>query len=89
MTYRGDHTRFAAMVARMLRAYARRVAAGSPEDLAEMLRLRETLEASITEAVVGLRASGYSWTEIATPAGVTKQAMASRYGAAEHWAACG
>lgn len=85
-THAGDHSRYRAMLGRMLRAYARRVATSSPEDLAEMVTLRATLEANITEAVVGLRQQGYSWAEIARPLGISKQAVASRYGAAEHWA---
>lgn len=78
-TYRGDHSRFHAMLRRMIRAYARRVTAGSPEDLAEMVTLRAYLESGITTAVQGLRAQGYSWAEVARPLGITKQAAQQRY----------
>lgn len=80
MTFQGDHSRFRAMLGRMLRAYSRRVAASSVEDLGEMVQLRAELEDCIQQAVRGLRGLDVSWADIAAPLGVTKQAAQQRYG---------
>lgn len=54
------------MVRRMVRAYGRRVADESEADLAEMLLLREEVEAAIAAAVRGQRQNhGQSWAYIA------------------------
>lgn len=69
---------FAAMLSRMLTAYGRRVADADPVDLATMLRLRDDLDASITHAVAGLR-TRHSWSEIAAPLGITRQAAQMKW----------
>jgi hypothetical protein len=72
---------YAAMVRRMLLAHGRRVADADPEDLAEMVALREVLEAAIGDAVRGQRARhGRSWADLARCLGVTRQAVYLRYG---------
>lgn len=78
----GDHTRFAGAVRRMVRAHGRRVADADPEDLAELLALREAVEAAIAAAVEGQR-ERYSWAQIARGLGTTRQAAQMRYGARE------
>ena len=71
---------FAAMVRRMLRAQGRRVADADPEDLVELLELRDVIEEAIADAVAGQRVSGFSWAQIARGLGTTRQAAQMRYG---------
>src|SRR5690348_14782872 len=61
---RAENDEYAAFVRRILRAYSRRVGDGDVEALALMLGLAEEIDAAIAGAVKGLRACGYSWTEI-------------------------
>ena len=42
--------------------------------------MAETIEASIRDTVTGRRACGYSWTEIGSWLGVTRQAAQQRWG---------
>lgn len=49
---------YAAMVRRIIRAHGRRVGDADPEDLAEMLEMREVLDEAIAEAVTGNGATG-------------------------------
>lgn len=70
---------YAAMLRRMVRAYGRRVADESPEDLAEMLSVRDELERAIGAAVAGQRDAGFSWAEIARGLGVKRQTAWERY----------
>ena len=77
---------FCAMMGRMIRAHRKRVAAGSAEDLADLVRLRDELDAAITEGAQALHAGtaehpGLSWTEIARVLGVSRQAARQRFGA--------
>src|SRR5919107_3730741 len=73
---------FDAFVRRILRAYARRVAAGDVEALASLAQLSSEVDAVTRLAVAGLRKSpyNYSWSEIADRLGVTKQTAHERYG---------
>jgi hypothetical protein len=64
---------YAAFVRRILRAYSRRVGDGDVEALALMLDLAG-------EAVEGLRTYGYSWAEIGSQLGITRQAAQQRWG---------
>ncbi|WP_435589827.1 hypothetical protein [Micromonospora aurantiaca (nom. illeg.)] len=64
---------------RVVRGYARRVAAGDVEALADMVGLADELESSIRAAVVGLRGFGYSWQEIADRLKVSRQAAHKRW----------
>jgi hypothetical protein len=70
-----------AFVRRILRAYSRRVGDGDVETLALMLGLAEEIDTAIAEAVKGLRAHGYSWAEISSRLGITRQAAQQRWGA--------
>jgi hypothetical protein len=73
---------FDAFARRILRAYARRVAAGDVEALASLVALSTEVDAVVRLAVAGLRAKpySYSWQEIADRLGTTKQAAQQRYG---------
>lgn len=76
-----ENAAYAAMVARMIRAYSRRVAAGDPEDLTVMLDLLATFEGAIGDAVLGLREQwGASWADIGRAAGMTRQSARERWG---------
>ena len=71
---------YARFVRRVVRAYARRVAAGDVDALADMTGLATELDQTITHAVIGLRENGYCWAEIAARLGVTRQAAQQRWG---------
>ena len=76
-----ENDEYAAFARRVLRAYARRVADGDVEALILMFGLAAEIDTAITEAVKGLRTSGYSWAEIGTRFGITRQAAQQRWGA--------
>jgi hypothetical protein len=71
---------YASFIRRVIRAHARRVAAGDADALADMTGLATELDAAISQAVTGLRNAGYSWAEIAARLGVTRQAAQQRWG---------
>jgi hypothetical protein len=75
-----ENDEYAAFARRVLRAYARRVADGDVEALILMFGLAAEIDTAITEAVKGLRTSGYSWAEIGTRFGITRQAAQQRWG---------
>ena len=75
-----ENDEYAAFARRILRAYARRVATGDVEALRDMVALSSLLDDAITEAVIGLRAHGYSWAEIGDRLGITRQAAQQRWG---------
>ena len=70
---RVENDDYAAFVRRILRAYSCRVGDGDVVARAVMLGL--------AEAVKGLRACGYSWAEIGSRLGITRQAAQQRWGA--------
>lgn len=71
---------YAAFCRRIIRAYSRRVAEHDYVDLAEMLRVRDEMDAAITAAVQGMRDRGVSWSMIGEGLGTTRQAAQMRYG---------
>ena len=71
---------YASFARRVLRAYARRVADGDVEALALMTDLADEIDTAISQAVSGLRSFGYSWAEIGSRLGVTRQAAQQRWG---------
>lgn len=71
---------FAAFVRRIIVAYGRRVATGDVEALADLIRLGADIEAATDEAIAGLRRHGYSWAEIGSRIGVSRQAAQQRWG---------
>ena len=77
-----ENDAYAAFTRRVIRAYARRVATGDVEALTDLVGLATQLDTAILAAVTGLRACGYSWTEIATRLGIRRQAAHQRWGGA-------
>jgi hypothetical protein len=75
-----ENDEYASFVRRVIRAHARRVAAGDVDALADMTGLIAELDEAITRAVTGLRKAGYSWAEIAARLGVTRQAAQQPWG---------
>ena len=75
-----ENDEYGAFVRRILRAYSRRVADGDVEALSLMTGLADELDAAIAEAVKGLRGRGYSWAEIGSRLGITRQAAHQRWG---------
>jgi hypothetical protein len=78
----GRMVEYAAFARRVLRAYARRVATGDVEALTLMLGLSAEIDTAIGQAVQGLRGFGYSWAEIGSRLGITRQAAQQRWGRA-------
>ncbi len=76
-----ENDAYAAFIRRVVRAYGRRIADGDIEALRDLLTLNQELEQATDTAVAGLRTFGYSWAEIATRIGVTRQAAQQRWGA--------
>ena len=76
----GENDEYAAFARRVLRAYARRVADGDVEALTLMTDLADEIDTAISQAVTGLRAFGYSWAEIGSRLGITRQAAQQRWG---------
>ena len=77
-----ENDEYAAFARRVLRAYARRIANGDVEALTLMLGLSAEIDDAISQAVRGLRAFGYSWAEIGSWLGITRQAAQQRWGRA-------
>ena len=75
-----ENDEYAAFARRVLRAYARRVATGDIEALTLMTDLAAEIDSAISQAVTGLRGFGYSWAEIGSRLGVTRQAAQQRWG---------
>lgn len=77
-----ETSEYASFARRAVRAYSRRVGeAGDVESLAGMLALSRDLDGAIAQAVKGLREDhGYSWADIASRLGVTRQACQQRWG---------
>jgi hypothetical protein len=75
-----ENDEYAAFARRVLRAYARRVADGDVEALILMFGLAAEIDTAITEAIKGLRGCGYSWAEIGSRLGITRQAAQQRWG---------
>jgi hypothetical protein len=71
---------YAAFSRRVIAAQARRIAAGDVEGLADLTALEDEVQRAIHTAVSGLRTQGYSWAEIATRLGITRQAAQQRWG---------
>jgi hypothetical protein len=76
-----ENDQYAAFARRVLRAYGRRVAQGDVEALTLMLGLSAEIDTAIAQAVTGLRGFGYSWAEIGSRLGITRQAAQQRWGA--------
>ena len=68
------------MVRRIIAAHGRRCADADPEDLAELVALRQAVDAAVQTAVDGLRDQGVSWSQIGAGLGITKQAAQAAWG---------
>ena len=77
-----ENDEYAAFARRVLRAYARRIADGDVEALTLMLGLSAEIDTAISQAVSGLRELGYSWAEIGSRLGITRQTAQQRWGRA-------
>jgi hypothetical protein len=75
-----ENDEYAAFIRRVITAYSRRVAAGDVEALHDLVTLSDQLDTAIAHAVLGLRAFGYSWADIANRLGITRQAAQQRWG---------
>ena len=75
-----ENDEYAAFARRVLRAYARRIADGDIEALTLMVILADDLDDATRQAIDGLRESGYSWAEIGSRLGITRQAAWQRWG---------
>jgi hypothetical protein len=75
-----ENSEYAAFARRVLRAYSRRVAVGDVESLTDLISLVDDINDAIGQAVRGLRDAGYSWAEIGSRLGITRQAAQQRWG---------
>ncbi len=78
-TAQTEADRYGAFVRRILRAYSRRVGDRDIAALAGLADLTREVDAATLAAVRGLRESGYSWAEIGSALGTSKQAAAQRF----------
>ncbi|MGW3793179.1 hypothetical protein ACWD8I_18730 [Micromonospora arida] len=74
-----ENDQFAAFTRRIIRAHGRRVATGDVEALRDLVALSTDLDRAIGDAVIGLRAFGYSWAEIGSCLGISRQAAQQRW----------
>jgi len=74
-----ENDEYGEFIRRILRAYSRRVADGDIDALSLMTRLADELDDAIAQAIKGLRAQGYSRTEIGDRLGITRQAARQRW----------
>lgn len=65
---------------RFIRAAGRNTADADEFELAELVALRDELEAAIRVAVVGQRRWGRSWAYVGAALGITRQSAQERYG---------
>ena len=79
-----ENDEYAAFARRILRAPARRIADGDVEALTLMLGLSAEINDAISQAVTGLRGFGYSWAEIGSRLGITRQAAQQRWANSEN-----
>ena len=75
-----ENDEYSAFVRRVIRAYSRRVAAGDIDAIADMTRLADDLDQAFRQAITGLRSCGYSWADIGTRLGITRQSAWERWG---------
>jgi len=85
---RAENDDYAAFARRIVAAHGRRIAAGDVERLRDLVTLADEVDQATATAVAGLRRVGYSWAELATRLGITRQAAQQRWGACSLWVAC-
>jgi hypothetical protein len=72
------------MIRRMVAAAGKRVSEADAEDLAELIGIRDDLDAAIQRAVDGLREDGYTWESIGAATGTSRQAALMKWGSTRH-----
>jgi hypothetical protein len=75
-----ENDEYAEFVHRILRAYARRIARGDIDANTGLAAIAGEADNAMRQAVAGLRKAGYSWADIGTRLGVTRQAAQQRWG---------
>ena len=75
-----ENDAYTAFCSRIIRAAGKRIAAGDVEGLPDLLALQDELDKATADAVRGLRGFGYSWADIASRLGVSRQAAQQRWG---------
>ena len=76
-----ENGEYAAFLRRVIRAYSRRVAQGDIDAITDMAAISTELDDAIRQAITALRDQhGYSWTDIATRLGITRQGAQQRWG---------
>jgi hypothetical protein len=75
-----ENSDYTAFLRRAIRSAGTRVGGGDVDGLADLLSLASELDRAIDAAVRGLRAAGYSWGEVASRLGVSRQAAQQRWG---------
>lgn len=75
-----ENDAYLVFVARVIAAAGKRIASGDVEVLPDLAQLATDLETALITAVTGLREFGYSWEQIASRLGVTRQAAQQRWG---------
>src|SRR3954464_14840217 len=75
-----ENDAYLVFVARVITAAGKRIATGDVDALPDLAQLSADLDAALITAVQGLREFGYSWEQIASRLGVTRQAAQQRWG---------
>ena len=75
-----ENDEYADFLRRALHGYTRRVAHGDIDALASFSALVAEAGEQLSEAVFFLRVRGYSWAEIGSRLGITRQAAQQRWG---------
>ena len=70
-----ENDEYAAFVRRIVRAYVLRISKGDVEALRGIVELTDLIEEATADAVLALRAYGYSWAEIGQRLGISRQAV--------------
>lgn len=81
---RHEAPELASAARRMMRALAVRACEGDTEAIEQLAQLQADLDAALGSAVAGARSRvGYSWADVASMVGTTRQAAQQRFGKAD------
>ncbi len=75
-----ENPEYVAFTRRILAGLARRIASGDVEALASLRSLTDEVDSCTRTAIRGLREFGYSWSEIASRLGISRQSAHQRWG---------
>lgn len=78
-----ENSEYAQMMRRMVRTYERRLSNADPTDLMDAIEIMREMDAMIGRAVREMKSAGFSWADIATYTGTTRQAAQQRWGKAK------